>query len=330
MADAPIISAIVVSFNTRQMTLDCLGALTADLTGALSEIIVVDNASADGSAAAIHEAYPDVKMIQNTANRGFGAANNQAMRVGRGEFFLLLNSDAFPEPGAVAAMLKTMRDYPDAGVVGPRLLNADRSTQRSCFRFPSPLRAWLENLWISRLVPSTWAWGDWRRWAHDEERPVDFVIGACMVVRRKVFEETGGFDESFFMYAEEADWEKRIQQAGWRVRFTPAAQVVHLGGASGANEPARINRYFFESLDRYELKHHGLIGLALLRLAMIIGCLLRTPGWLLLTMLPSRRGAAMDKLKLRLWLIWRQATDWSALRRDPVVFAGAVSGTERK
>src|SRR5580658_2986704 len=102
MADAPIISAVVVSFNTRQMTLDCLRALTADMAGLPSEIIVVDNASADGSAAAVHETFADVKIIENTANRGFGAANNQAMRVARGEFFLLLNSDAFPEPGAVA------------------------------------------------------------------------------------------------------------------------------------------------------------------------------------------------------------------------------------
>jgi hypothetical protein len=311
------ISAIVVSYNTRSMTLDCLRCLSDQLREIPSEILVVDNASSDGSAAAIRQSFPGVKIIENSENRGFGAANNQGMRAAGGEFFLLLNSDAFPEPGAVAALLTCMNQYPDAGVVGPRLLNADRSTQRSCFRFPSPLRAWLENLWISRLVPSTWAWGDWRRWPHDQERQVDFVIGACMLVRRRVFEETGGFDESFFMYAEEADWQKRIQQAGWRIRFTPAAQVVHVGGASGAAEPARINRHFFDSLDQYELKHHGLVGLALLRLAMIIGCALRAPGWAILCLIPRARPQARTKLKMRLWLIGRQATDWSVLRRSP-------------
>jgi N-acetylglucosaminyl-diphospho-decaprenol L-rhamnosyltransferase len=327
---APIVSAIVVSFNTRQMTLDCLRSLQTDLTGIASEIIVVDNASTDASAAAIHEMCPDVKLIENAANRGFGAANNQAMRVAEGEFFLLLNSDAFPKPGAIAALLSFMQDHPQAGVVGPHLLHADGTTQRSCFRFPSPGRAWLENLWISSILPHDWAWGDWRRWPHDQEQTVEFVIGACMLVRRQAFEQTGGFDEDFFMYSEEADWQKRIHDAGWRILFTPAAQVVHLGGASGASQPAQINRYFFDSLDHYELKHHGRIGLALLHVAMIVGCALRAPAWALLAILPSQRQRAWDKLKLRLWLIWRQATDWSALRRDAVAFAGSTSPTERK
>jgi hypothetical protein len=306
------ISAIVVSFNTRQMTLDCLRSLHADLAGSKSEIIVVDNASTDGSAAAIRQDFPSATVIENSDNRGFGAANNQAMRLAVGDFFLLLNSDAFPKPGAVAAMFRCMNDHPRVGVVGPKLLHADGSTQRSCFRFPSPLRAWLENFWISRLVPSDWAWGDWRHWPHNQEREVDFVIGACMLVRRQVFEETGGFDENFFMYAEETDWQKRIQQAGWRVLFTPAAQITHLGGGSG---DGKMNEPFFDGLDYYELKHHGMAGLLMLRLAMVIGCTLRAAGWAVASMIPAKRAATMAKLKLRLWLIRRQATHWSGVRR---------------
>jgi len=313
----PLVSAIVVSYNTRQMTLDCLRSLQADLAAVASEIIVVDNASTDGSPAAIRAADPQIKVFENTANRGFGAANNQGMRAATGDFFLLLNSDAFPKPGAVAAMLRCMKDYPEAGVVGPHLLNADGTTQRSCFRFPSPLRAWLENFWISAIVPNTWAWGDWRRWAHDQERRVDFVIGACMLLRRQVFEQTGGFDESFFMYAEEADWQKRILQHGWTVRFTPAAQVTHLGGASGAAEPEGVKRRFFDGHDYYELKHHGFAGLALMRVAMMIGCAMRVVGWAVAWVIPARRQSATAKLKLRLWLLWRQATDWSVLHRRP-------------
>jgi GT2 family glycosyltransferase len=208
-------------------------------------------------------------------------------------------------------MLACMKQYPGAGVVGPRLLNGDGSVQRSCFKFPSPLRAWLENFWISAILPNTWAWGDWRRWAHDQERKVDFVSGAAMLVRREVFEETGGFDEEFFMYSEETDWQKRITANGWTVRFTPAAVVTHLGGASGAGESGKINRHFFESLDYYEMKHHGMAGLVLFRLAMVIGCAMRSLGWAVAWLVPSRRKVAAAKLKLRVWLIGRQATDWN-------------------
>ena len=164
-----MLSAIIVSYNTRQMTLDCLQKLHATLEGLNSEVIVVDNASTDNSVAAIRERFPDVRLIANERNTGFGAANNQAMAVARGEYFLLLNSDAFPEPDAIRALLDFMRANPKAGVTGPRTHNADGSLQLSCFRLPSPGYAWLENLWLS---------DGYRRWPHDAVRRVDFVIGA--------------------------------------------------------------------------------------------------------------------------------------------------------
>lgn len=312
---SPLLSTIVISYNTRQMTLDCLRALQDDLTGISSETIVVDNNSSDGSAAAIAAEFPAVIIIENSANRGFGAANNQGMRAAAGQFFLLINSDAFPKPGAISAMLQLLRNRPDVALVGPRLLNADGSLQRSCFRFPSPRQAWLENLWITPFLPSSSAWGDYRRWPHDQEREVDFVIGACLMVRRSAVEQVGGFDEEFFMYSEEADWQIRLSQAGWKVLFTPAASVTHLGGASGAAEKSRINRYFFDSLDYYEWKHHGLSGLVLVRLAMIIGCTARAAGWMIGGVIPGKAKVARAKLKLRLWLIWRQMTNWRILNR---------------
>ncbi|MGA2232979.1 MAG: glycosyltransferase, partial [Tepidisphaeraceae bacterium] len=119
------VSAIVVSYNTRQMTLDCLRALIDDLRDIPSEIIVVDNASTDSSPDAIRDNFPGVKLIGNSDNRGFGAANNQGMLASNGDNILLINSDAFPKPGAVAAMLATLSAHADAGLVGPRLLNAD-------------------------------------------------------------------------------------------------------------------------------------------------------------------------------------------------------------
>jgi GT2 family glycosyltransferase len=134
-----------------------------------------------------------------------------------------------------------------------------------------------------------------------------------MLVRRSVYAQLGGFDERFFMYAEETDWQLRMRDAGWSVRFDPAAEVVHLGGASVGEKKANISRHFFDSLDKYELKHHGRAGLLSLRLAMIVGCALRAVGWavLLLVNVP-KRDIALAKLKLHIRLVHRQATHWHA------------------
>jgi GT2 family glycosyltransferase len=307
MAGTPELSVIIVSYNTREMTLDCLRALHDELGDRSAEVWLVDNASSDGSAAAIRAAFPQVLLIENERNAGFGAANNQAMRQARGKFFLLLNSDAFPKPGAVAALIDYLREHPRTAVVGPRLLNADGSLQRSCYRFPTPLHVWSHNLWVAAVLPQHPVLGDYRRWAHDTERSVDWVIGACLLVRREAYEQVGGFDEAFFMYAEETDWQRRLRASGWEIAFTPEAEVTHLGGASGASEKERVREYFFGSLDHYTRKHHGLPGLVSLRLAMTIGCSMRALLWgLVLAGAPGRRAAAQKRVRTNSWLVLRQ------------------------
>ena len=308
------LSVIIVSYNTREMTLECLRVLMPELAGFSSEIFLVDNASSDGSVAAVRAAFPQVHCIENPRNTGFGAANNLAMKEARGEFLLLLNSDAFPKPGAISHLVTSLQTQSEAGVAGPRLLNADGSLQLSCFKFPTPLRCWMENLWLSAALPRHPKIGDYRLWPHDAERRVDSIIGACMLVRRSVYEQVGGFDERFFMYSEETDWQWRMQKAGWGVAFTPKSEVTHLAGVSGASEKPRISRYFFESLDWYVYKNHGWLGLISVRLAMVIGCGLRALLWsaVMLTQ-PRRRDFARAKAGLLGWLVVRQATKWRAL-----------------
>lgn len=296
------LSVIVVTYNTSEMTLECLRVLVTAIEGLRSEICVVDNASSDGTADAIRETFPQVRIISNERNAGFGAANNQGMNEARGEFFLLLNSDAFPRCDAIAVLIDFLRKNPRAGVVGPRVLNVDGSLQVSCYPFPTPGFAWLENLWLSH---------GYSRWAHDSVRRVDFVIGACLLLRRQVYEEVGGFDEQFFMYAEEADWQRRMRNMGWEAVFVPSACVTHLGGASGANEKATINRHFFDSLDIYQRKHHGVAGLISLRCAMATGCLLRALLWAAASLRPRLRATALSKFRLHSWLFIRQTTYWS-------------------
>lgn len=313
-AQACALSIVVVSYNTKALTLDCLRRL-GEVTGGMDvETWVVDNASTDGSVDAIEREYPCVKLIASDVNAGFGAANNLALKQARGRYLLLVNSDAFPEVGSIEVMCEYLDKHREVGVVGPGLKNRDGSMQRSCFRYPSPLRCWLENLWVPAVLPSDWGWGDYRRWGHDTERVVDYVIGACLLVRREVYEEVGGFDERIFMYAEEADWQKRITEAGWRIVFLPSAQVVHFAGASGLGEPVKIRHSFFESLDYYVRKHHGLVGLMLMRLAMLVGSSLRLGLWCGVWLVrPARREMALSKMRLHGWLVRRQATCFKGL-----------------
>jgi len=308
-SEMPAVSVIIVSYNTREMTLRCLRTVIADLAGIASDIWVVDNASQDGSADAIRSEFPDVHLIVNPDNAGFGAANNLAMLQAQGETFLLLNSDAFVHAGAVKALMDCAKRHPDAAVIGPRLVNSDGSLQVSCYRFPSPSRAWLENLWISSLFPNSRVFGDYRRWAHDSECVVDSVIGACMLVRREAFTETGGFDERYFMYQEETDWQRSLLEVGSNVVFTPTAVVTHLGGASGKAESERVNSHFFDSLDLYQRKHHGILGVISVRAAMVVGCFMRAAAWgVVSVVMPKRRNAASVKSRFHARLCLRQAT----------------------
>ncbi len=289
MTTPPTLSVIIVSYQTRDLTLACLRTLSDRLAGLSAEVFVVDNASSDGSAAAVAQEFPAVRLLSNSTNIGFGAANNVAMRLATGCYFLLLNSDAFPHAGCLEALVDFLDRHPAVAVAGPRLVNADGSLQRSCWHFPSPGRSWLDSLW---LTPMLAAQNDYRHWAHDAERKVDFLIGACLLVRREAYDQAGGFDERFFLYQEETDWQLRLRRAGWQVMFTPAGTATHLAGASGKDDAARINRLFFESLDRYMLKHHGKPGFAFNRAAQVVGAALRTVCWALLTLVPGRRGRA--------------------------------------
>jgi len=310
-SELPVLSVIMVSFNTCALTLRALEALYADLGDLPAEVLLVDNASGDDSVAEVRRRYPQVRVMVSTRNLGFGAANNVAMREARGEYFLLLNTDAFLRPGAIGELLAHARKNPQLGVVGPRTLCPDGTLQQSCFRYTTPGQVWRENFWISSLFGGHRVWGDYRRWGHDQVREVDFVIGACMLVRAACYRQVGGFDESFFLYSEECDWQWRMHQAGWKIGFTPAATVVHVGGASGVGEKARINRHFFESLDHYLRKHHGWMGLLSLRAAMVMGCSLRLGLWTgAYVTVPRRRAVAKAKMKLHGWLIVRQLTAW--------------------
>lgn len=304
--EAILLSVIIVSYNTRELTLKCLETLYARLDGLAAEIRVVDNGSGDGSAEAVRERFPQVDLIESDRNLGFGGANNLGMKGARGRFFLLLNSDAFPHPGALKALCDFLDAHPDVGAVGPRLENLDGTLQKSCYRFPSPIRAAAENMLLVAAFPNNPIWGDYRAFDHDTQRYVDFVSGAAFMVRREVFEKTEGFDDGFFVYAEETDWQLRMHHAGWKVAFLPDVTVVHYGGQSSTAIKDRQFCEFHRSQLRFMRKHYGPGAALFNRGVMCFGAVLRMTIWsLACVMKPSRR----DELKPQIEL-WGRILKW--------------------
>jgi GT2 family glycosyltransferase len=214
--------------------MECLRSLLSQQVEGGFEVIVVDNASADGTVEAVRENFPAVKVIANANNRGFAAANNQALAVARGEYVLLLNPDTVVPAGALGALLAVADQHPQAGALAPKLLNTDGSLQLSCRRFPNPWAALFRNTILGRLFPKE----PWTReylmadWPHDEVREVDWASGAALLLRRAAIEQVGWLDEHFFWGSEDVDYCKRLWEAGWRVLYTPQPAIIHRIGGS--------------------------------------------------------------------------------------------------
>jgi GT2 family glycosyltransferase/glycosyltransferase involved in cell wall biosynthesis len=268
------IAAVVVSYNTRELLERCLLSLRGQDDPQL-RMIVVDNASTDGSSDLVRTRFPEVALIELGENAGFARANNAAFeRCHADEYVLLVNSDAFLAPGALAELLAAARRHPEAAVVGPRLLNVDGTLQRSAWPFPNAGRLLLEALGAHRVLRRCGLLEDLGTWGHDEERAVDFLIGACLLVRMDALNEVGGFDPAFWLYGEEADLQRRLAARGWAVVLAPHASVTHVGGAS-SNESLPRLRSLYGGQRRFLEKHGTILALPTARLALLVGSLLR-------------------------------------------------------
>jgi GT2 family glycosyltransferase len=232
------VSVIIVTWNVRDLLRACLESLRPPVEEGWVEVIVVDNGSVDGTAGMVGGMYPGVRLIANTENRGFGAANNQGMAVARAPFLFLLNPDTVVLPQALERLIGFLGTHTRAGVAAPRLRNPDGSLQRNAFRFPGLWQVGLDLFPLHpRLLESSLNGRYRQEPAAREPFEIDHPLGAAMLVRREVWEQTGGFDESYFMYAEEVDWCWRIRQAGWSIWQVPGAEVIHYGGRSTSQAP---------------------------------------------------------------------------------------------
>lgn len=255
----PDVTIAIVNWNTRQRLEQCLAALPRAAGGVSVETIVVDNGSSDGSQAMVADRFPNVRLIQNRENLGYGKAANIGVKAGGGRYALVLNSDCEPAAGALATLVERLeRDQTVAGVFC-KLVNPDGSLQPSVHdRFPSPWGMLGEVVGLPSLRHAVYRRPWLHRWLiratlrrHERDRDIEWGGGACMLLRRSAFDAVGGFDERFFMYYEDTDLCRRLREAGYRLRYEPAATAVHHWGESTAQAPARMLTESYRSRAQY-------------------------------------------------------------------------------
>lgn len=269
------VSVVIVSYNVADLLKAAIDSIAADLerAGLCGEIVVVDNASQDGSAAAVQARFPDVRLIANSTNRGFGPAANQGMLAARGEWVVVLNPDTSMQPGFFAAVRHYLDRQPHVGLIGPHLFQPDGATQSTCRRSYTMATALCQSTPLEFWFGET---ADLRRFYCREldetaVARVDWVVGACLVVRRAVLRAVGGFDPRFFMYFEETDWCQRIKQAGWDVAYVPQARVLHHRSRSAGQDLIARALNFHHSRHKFLTKERGRLLALLLRV--LIGLL---------------------------------------------------------
>lgn len=302
------LSVVIVNWNTRELLRECVAALFAALEclgRQTSEVIVVDNGSSDGSAEMVRAQFPDVKLIENTENYGFAHANNQAIATSSGKYILLLNSDAMVKPDTLEKLVAFAENSGDVGIVAPILLNRDGTFQAAGSRLPSLSKHILQLLGLARRVygphfPSVGP-EDCR-----EVNDVEWVGGACMLVRRHAMDSVGSLDEGFFMYAEDVDWCYRMRQARWRICVLREAETYHYGGRSSEIVQAVVLARQWKALLYYHRKHHGLAYYWAVRLVLAVFACLRLAIFAAASILPGgrrQRFSSMARMNLNLVML---------------------------
>ncbi|MFU8772087.1 MAG: glycosyltransferase family 2 protein, partial [Anaerolineales bacterium] len=228
-----VLSIIIVNWNTREMLQSCLESVVVDSGELAFEVIVIDNASEDGSADMIADDFPQAQLVRNMRNVGFAAANNQGLEIASGRHILLLNSDTIVHGDVLERSVEWLDAHPTVAAMGCRVLNTDGTVQRTCSMYPSLLNQVLltTGLWKLRW-PRFLGRSQITHWNRDTEREVEVISGCYMLVRRSVIDEVGLLDEDFFFFGEETDWCRRMRNAGWRLMFAPVGEITHHGGGS--------------------------------------------------------------------------------------------------
>jgi len=291
---------VIVTWNSAGDIGRCVRSISNSGTERTIRVTVVDNASGDGTAEAVEEAFSDVRLIRNAENRGFAAANNQALRSSPAPYWMLLNPDTEVTAGSIDALLTFMEEHPRAWASGPILVDADGTPQHPGRKFPELSTLLWETLFLDRLFPTSSVFGAHRGLRRTPENPeqVDFVHGAALVLRHAVAEKVGLLDEGFFMYFEEVDWCQRIHAYGGECWVVPSSRIIHHGGVELGHYDASRLVHYHRSLLHYFAKHRGRGSQLLLRPLILLRALIRILVWLVAPLVrPDLQRAARASLK---------------------------------
>jgi len=254
------LSVIIVSWNAKAYLLDCLQSIFSETISHKIEVIVVDNASTDGSSTEVKRNFPHVKLIQNNNNTGFAAANNIGIKNSSGRYICLVNSDIKILDSCLDRMCDYMDKNPSVGMIGPKILNKDMTQQKSCRQFPTLWNNFCPAVGLDKVFPYlNFFSGEQILIPGDNVYKVEALSGCLMMIRRNALDEVGLLDELFFIYSEDVDWCKRFLEMNWKVIFYPYAKAIHYGGGSSANEPVRFSVEQQKAKLQYWRKHHNLL-----------------------------------------------------------------------
>ncbi|WEG13303.1 glycosyltransferase family 2 protein [Pullulanibacillus sp. KACC 23026] len=253
------LSIIIVNYNTRELTLEAIQSIYKSMIDYQYEIILVDNHSSDDSVVQFRKHYPDITLIENNENLGFSKANNQGIKVSKGRYVLLLNSDTIVEKDTLQIMLDYMEQHPHVGASGCKVLLPDGSLDQACRRgFPTPSTSFYYMTGLAKLFPKHEKFNRYH-YGHldiDIAHEVDCLVGAFMMVRQEVIEQIGLLDEDFFMYGEDIDWCYRIKEGGWHLSYYPETTITHYKGASSRKKPMKIIYEFHRAMYLFHKKHY--------------------------------------------------------------------------
>jgi GT2 family glycosyltransferase len=300
------LSIVVVSWNGRELLEGCLTSIEREVRerrgeGRIeTETLVVDQASSDGSAAAVRARFPFAEVIELPANVGFAAGNNVGLRRAKGRHAVLLNNDTIVLPDGLERLVRYLDAHPDVGVVGPQLLNPDGSKQNSVHSIPNFVTEIVPKGLLESIAP--WRYPS-KRFEHPGPIAVEAVLGACLMVRREVWEDVGPMPEEYFFFLEETDWCLRIRRAGWKVVHVPEARIVHVHGATTKKRvPAETRIEYHRSLYRFFRTHRGERAVrVLLAVRIAKGFLYAATGWLPALVSARARDRWLQNLRVLAW-----------------------------
>jgi GT2 family glycosyltransferase len=296
------VSVVIVSWNCRQLLGECLKSLRHSPAREVSQIIVVDNASSDGTPDAVRREFPEVELMESGGNLGFAQGNNLGMEGASGDYLCLINPDVVVQSGCISRLLNYLQDHPDVGMIGPQIIGPDGAVQRSCMRTPTLWNQLCRALAIDSFTKGSRLFGGYlmTEFAHDAVRDVDIINGCFWLVRRSALQDVGPMDPRFWMYADDLDWCRRFSLAGWRIVFFPEARAIHYGGGSSRLVPVFSALQMHRADLQYWRKYHGLASYCCYWSILFCAHALRAAVCAGMSLAPSRRSQAFLRLKSHL------------------------------